>query len=1018
MKFHCNHTLKRGAKAHKCIAIIIAMLMMPLLCLQLMGNTARSEQPPETGELATDLQEVPVPDETGELATDGQKAPVPVETGESVSDAQETPIPAETDESTTDAQEAPTPAETGKSTTDTQEVPIPAETDESATGEQEAPIPAETDESTTDIQDVPVPAETDDSTTDAQEAPIPAETDDSTTDEQDASEDTLTAYSGLESLESAQSAEGYAYAATIDLSAISDASKWIGYTISGDQGYAYNPNYLVTKPVNNLIFNSAANNKAYHIIQTGVPNAGVGSPNGVKYGTSMIMSISVPDGVAVTLVINDIHLIGNIELEGTAKVSLLLEGKNYIRSSILVPIASEITIDSLNKSSDDCLIMPSEAGTRNENAKIGGWGGGGSTAGYSAGKITINGGVINITARSTGACIGGGGRTTSSVNGTAGNAEMIMINGGTISVTQYGSGNDFGIGFSGAGIGGGGGDGNMVFGGAGNVIITGGMVTVRQYTRAAGIGGGTFGPAGNVTIKGGNVDVEVIRLINESGSGEGAGIGTAAGINAGTGNITISGGTVRSVAYMTGIGRVHGSDGVCNLSINITGGTVYAKGTSGPGIGSWSSPLGNTITITGGTVIAESDLCTGIGGRTDGATLFRLDAAANVRAYSGGTKPAINTADNTGNGYFVNAGFKTQLSGTAPTTLDVYSESNGVLLKTLTLPATYRNFAYSSDLTVSRTDNILAYKNPSAFIGTVIRDCDSSPQIYSIKLRDSYNVHNYNAKDGVLPVKLQTVGHFTVTEKYVDIYGSPIEGVANSTSIISPGNAYSKEIPAISGYIGKGHKWDTAPDGSGLDYVPGLLADMAITKNRTVYFVYAQVPAVTDLTISKTVTGKFADKTRSFEFTAYFENSNHDPLPVGTILTYEITDAKIATPSSGFLMLDSDGKATFQLSHGQSITIADVPLTGFVHIIETLDPNYDVSFIDSDSTNSDPIEGNDTGELAMTENRVIDITNARSYVPLTGLKTGNNGALLLFPIIALLAGQAYIAIKASRRIKE
>ena len=1067
MKF--NYTLKRRANVRKGIAIFVAMLMMPLLCLQIIGNTAKSEQLPEASVVeeiycsvepkgdnrTADQPEARVPEETDELVPDGQISLIPAQTGEFfpdeqvalapvdadelvpagtgalipneqvapvtaemdelVPDGQKASVSIKADELATDGQETPVPADTYEFAPYGQKASVPIETDEFPADEQEALIPVEMDEltSTEQVAYKDTPTETDDHVPDEQAALAPADTDEFAQEEQVASDDTPAELNELESLESALLAEGYAYAATIDLSARSDSFTGVGYTISGGPGNAYDPKYLVTNPKGGITFNTGANGKAYRIIQTGVPNTGVVSSKGAKYGTSMIMSISVLDGVSITLILSDIHLIGSIELAGTANVNLLLDGHNYIRTSIWVPSTSEITIDSLNGSNGDSLIMPSEVNTSSDNAKIGGCGAGKNTYDYSAGKITIKGGVIDITARSTGACIGGGGNING--YGTAGNADLIMIKGGSVFVTQYGSGNETGIGLSGAGIGGGGGDGKTTFGGAGNVIITGGMVTVRQYTRAAGIGGGTHGPAGNITIEGGNIDVEVIRLVNETGSGEGSGIGTAAGANPGTGNITISGGTVRSIAYMTGIGRVHGNDGTCILNISITGGTVYAKGKSGPGIGSWCTSLGNTITITGGTVIAESELCSGIGGRSDYPTYFHLDATANVRAYTGGYKPAINAGNNKGNGYFVNAILDDILSKTAATTLNVYSKREGVLQKTLMLPAAYKCFAYSSDLTVSRTDNILAYNNSSALMGAILRSYDSSPELYSIISLAGYNAHTSNKNEGMLKVKLGVTEYFTVNEKYVDIYGNSIEGVDNSMCLISRGSVYNKEIPTISGYIGKGHKWDAAPDSNGLDYAPGLPTSTVITENRTVYFVYAPVPTVTELTISKAVAGDLADKTRYFEFTIFFKDSDHIPLFDGTEFSYKIIGAGVAYPSTTFLALDSDGKSTFLLKHGQSIIIEGVPLNSYVRIIETSDLSYDVSFIDSENSASSPTIGNDTGVFALTEGRTIDFTNARISVPLTGLKAGNAGAPLMLPILAFLAGPAYLTSKSARR---
>jgi len=549
-----------------------------------------------------------------------------------------------------------------------------------------------------------------------------------------------------------RAAADYTYTATIDLSTTPN-STGTGYTVSGVP-YAYDPRFLVTSPTGGLTFNAGAGGQVYHIIQTGVPNAGVPGANG-KYGTSMILNIAVSTGVNdLTLVISDIHLIGSITLSGTAKINLILDGANYIRTSIWASSSTGVTIDSLNGSNTgDRLIMPYDANTNIANAaKIGG------RANENGGTVTINGGSVEITARSNGAAIGGGGTTTSTAAGNSGN---ITINGGNVTVTQNGSDANEG----GAGIGGGGavtGSGGGVGGNGSNggtILITGGNVTVTQATYGAGIGGGHYGAAGNITIKGGTVN------ITSTNANAGAAIGTGVGTNAGTGSITISGGNISAVATWTGIGRIHGTTGATGFNITISGGTVYAKGTNGPGIGYWAASFGDFLNITGGTVTAESVNSAAIGGSADSNTTFNLSAVAKVTAVSGGTLPAINAQDNQGNGYYVNATLNAAISASADATLKVYAAANmNSLLKTLTLPAKYTHFAYSSDLAAQRTDYIFALVN-SGYVGAIVRVSDGSQNIFSVKTRAGYNA--YGSTDGSLPVKLDAGIPFTGSDRYL-----------------------------------------------------------------------------------------------------------------------------------------------------------------------------------------------------------------------------------------------------------
>ena len=807
-------------------------------------------------------------------------------------------------------------------------------------------------------------------------------------------------------------ADGHEYTDVIDLS-FTHGKAGEGFVIAPNNTVynMYDSRFLFEdiSQLASLTFNMNANGEVYRLSQTGVPNPSVGSVKGPKYGTSTIGSIVVNNDVAVTLVASGIDILGSIYLTGTAKLTLLLDDSSYIRTSIHVPSTAEIIIDSLNGNDiNDSLIMPSNANSTNDNAKIGGSGGAGSTAG----TITINGGAIDITARSTGAGIGGGGQDSSG-NGVAGTGGTITINGGSVSVTQYGSGNDLGTGHSGAGIGGGGGVDSANSGaGAGNLKITGGTVTVRQYTRAAGIGGGTFGPAGNITIEGGNIDIAVIRRIDQSGAGEGAGIGNAAGTNEGTGNITITGGTVKSVANYTGIGRVHSNSGSPSFRITISGGTVYAKGMNGPGIGFWGGSSGGLITFTGGTVIAESDKSTGIGCSLDNNTNLCLDAPANVRAYSGGTLPAINADDNTGNGYYVNASFSAALSGTADTTLKVLDGTEGTLLKTLTLPAAYRHFAYSSDLAAPRIDTVLAYG--TTLLGTVLRVQDDSPQIYSVITRAGYNTHNSNANSGALPVKLNANAYYVITEKHTDIYGNPIADVSDSISLAGPGTVYSKTLPAIPGYIAAGYTWLRAPDGSGADYTPGNPSGIAVSANADIYLVYRAVSNTT-LTVSKTVTGTMANKTARFGFTIGMFDYDGTAL-AGAAFAYEITDISGVTVVADVLTLSSNGEWTFRLKHGERLVINSVSSESYIRIVEEAAAYYEASFIDSEDVTAAQIFSGDTALLTMTgDPRAIAFINERIIVPETGITDLTRAPILSVLSLLGLTGLTAFSVRKRRR---
>ncbi|GAB6395037.1 MAG: hypothetical protein MdMp024_1349 [Bacteroidales bacterium] len=184
-------------------------------------------------------------------------------------------------------------------------------------------------------------------------------------------------------------------------------------------------------------------------------------------------------------------------------------------------------------------------------------------------------------------------------------AGIIIINSGTVTATG---------GLLAAGIGGGGtGDG-------GNVTITGGTVTATGGKESAGIGGGTHGDGGNITINGG-----VVVAISLGGGGDPAGIG-GGGWGGGAG------------------------------TINITGGTVYACGGSGAGIGGGSRATEGVINITGGTVIADEIGIGAIGQTYESRTATNISGAKTIVL-----SPSINTE--TFGGATVLTGYNVDVSG-------------------------------------------------------------------------------------------------------------------------------------------------------------------------------------------------------------------------------------------------------------------------------------------------------------------------------------------------------------------
>lgn len=264
---------------------------------------------------------------------------------------------------------------------------------------------------------------------------------------------------------------------------------------------------------------------------------------------------------------------------------------------------------------------------------------GSSNNGESNGKVTIHGGVLDVTGAQYGAGIGTGQCKDEETDNTAG---KVIIYGGTVKA----HGGDSGAGIGGgaghnmsrnhggelviydgevtatggefaAGVGGGGAYGSFLSsnssfhgGSGGNVDIYGGTLTVQGGEKAAGIGCGLNATAQNsFSTNAGTVNI-YDGTVTATGGKRGAGIGGGYASYYTHGTVNIYGGkvTARGDVDAAGIGGGEISNGI---TVNISGGEVLAVGNSyGAGIGGgeytdyYKTGCGGDVTITGGTVIA------------------------------------------------------------------------------------------------------------------------------------------------------------------------------------------------------------------------------------------------------------------------------------------------------------------------------------------------------------------------------------------------------------------------------
>lgn len=151
-----------------------------------------------------------------------------------------------------------------------------------------------------------------------------------------------------------------------------------------------------------------------------------------------------------------------------------------------------------------------------------------------------------------------------------------------------------------------------------------------------------------------------------------------------------------------------------------------------------------------------------------------------------------------------------------------------------------------------------------------------------------------------------------------------------------------------------------------------------------------------DLTISKVVEGKHGDRTKEFTFDIQaYDNEgnaiNGEYNYIGGVKNgYE---QQAETPSNGTVTFHN-GKGSVKLTHGQQITIKNLPVNSKITVTEQSADGYAVSYI----VNGD---NKTTGELILTKNSVVDVTNTYGDIADTGIKDSTGGIALGLGIVLI-----------------
>ncbi|MGN0324603.1 MAG: hypothetical protein ACI4DZ_15985 [Oliverpabstia sp.] len=146
------------------------------------------------------------------------------------------------------------------------------------------------------------------------------------------------------------------------------------------------------------------------------------------------------------------------------------------------------------------------------------------------------------------------------------------------------------------------------------------------------------------------------------------------------------------------------------------------------------------------------------------------------------------------------------------------------------------------------------------------------------------------------------------------------------------------------------------------------------------------VKQTADLTISKLVEGRMGDRTKKFPFTIYLHHENGTPF-TGSVQTegsvIDGYEGVCEAPNVGGLVFDEQGKAIVELTHGQKLTIKDLPI-GCQYLVsepEEIHTEYKVTY----NNNEEKPQG------MLSQNVDIQVINRKDEVPETGIMDGKTG---------------------------
>jgi len=234
--------------------------------------------------------------------------------------------------------------------------------------------------------------------------------------------------------------------------------------------------------------------------------------------------------------------------------------------------------------------------------------------------------------------------------------------------------------------------------------------------------------------------------------------------------------------------------------------------------------------------------------------------------------------------------------------------------------------------------------------------------------------------------------------------------VTTSAALLTDSAAQIATISGVSGATGL----LTVPLAYGYSYTDATGAVQDLARDVTL-----TIQGFGTLTISKTVTGRFGNRSKLFDFVVTLRDGAGVPLSGSFDYTGSVIaqDSQAQAPADGTLTL-VDGSAPFMLSNDQAITIKGVPVDSYIQVVETTStPDvYTTFFVDSDNPGVQVVGNNTTSMLMDGTTRTFDFTNAYTTEAASGLDLGIMWTALLPIILTLLfLGGALLIVKRNQK---